>query len=352
MNIWSNLIQKRSKKGEPIVVLAPMADVTDVSFRRVIAKNGKPDVLWTEFVSADGLMLAPGDNPDEKGFTSQDKLRADLKFDPTEHPIVAQIFGSRPENIEKTAKLVLDLGFDGVDINMGCPDRSIEKQGCGSAMIKNPDSARKIIQAARKGVSDKIPVSVKTRLGYNQDQLEEWLPILLEELWDGPQTVVTIHARTRKQMSKVPADWTRVKRAVEVRDEFYQSDPKRQKVSPENRVLIFGNGDVKDIAEAQIKKDETGCDGVMIGRGIFGNPWLLGSRKREDVPVQERLAVLFKHTKLYEQELPFKSFALMKKHYKSYTEGMEGNKELRENLMKCDNSEDVERVINDYLSKL
>jgi tRNA-dihydrouridine synthase len=383
MNIWSQLKKEKLEKAdgkltEPILVLAPMADVTDVAFRRIIAKNGKPDVMWTEFVSADGLMLAPFDNPDDRGFTSQDKLRADLKFDESEHPIVAQIFSSRIENVRKTATLVRELGFDGVDINMGCPDRSIEKQGCGSAMIKNPKSAVAVIRAAKDGVGyepglwtslykilkaihlnflaykleyklkTNIPVTVKTRLGYNRDELETWLPALLSA-WPA---VITMHARTRKQMSKVAADWTRIRRAVEIRDEWFNSKISRRKIPTAERTLIFGNGDVLDIKDARKKSHDTGCDGVMLGRAIFGNPWLFSDRSREDVPVKERLMTMLHHTQIFEKELAFKNFAVMKKHYKSYTEGIDGVKELRADLMDVSNAREVETIVNNFIKEL
>lgn len=297
-----------------------MADVTDVSFRYVIAKYGKPDVMWTEFVSADGLVLAPEDG--------KKKLLKDLEYSETERPIVAQLFSSKPDNMRRACQLVRELGFDGVDINMGCPDKGIEKQGCGSAMIKNPELAKEIIMAAKEGAGD-IPVSVKTRLGYNKDELETWLPILLS----AKPAVITIHARTRKEMSKVPARWERVKRAVEIRNEL-NSD-----------TLIFGNGDVKSINDANIKVSETGCDGVMLGRAIFGNPWLFSGR--ENVSVEEKLKVLLEHTKIFEEKLGgIKNFALMKKHFKSYIGDFVGAKELRTKLMETENSKQVEEILN------
>ncbi len=205
-NFWHGL-------KKPIMVLAPMADVTDASFRRIIAKYGKPDVIWTEFVSADGLFLG-----------GRDALMRDLMFTDEERPIVAQFFTSRPDMMEKAAVLAAELGFDGIDINMGCPDKSIEKQGAGAAMIKNPTRAREVVRAAMNGALEAarrglnggrvLPVSVKTRIGFNTNQLEEWLPELLAE----EPVVVTIHARTRKEMSKVPARWEEVKRAVDIRD--------------------------------------------------------------------------------------------------------------------------------------
>ncbi|MEK7147783.1 MAG: tRNA-dihydrouridine synthase family protein, partial [Patescibacteria group bacterium] len=264
-NFWSKL--KR-----PIFVLAPMADVTDAAFRRLIAKYGKPDVLWTEFVSADGLALAP-----EEG---RRKLLLDLQYSESERPIVAQFFTSNPENMKKAAILARELGFDGVDINMGCPDKSIEKQGAGAAMMKNPKLARKVIRAAKEGAGD-LPVSVKTRIGFNRPELETWLPEILKE----NPAVVTVHARTRKEMSKVPARWEFVKRAVEIRNEYAL----RQAQGENERTLIFGNGDVKDLEDAKNKVEETGCDGVMLGRAIFGNPWLFSGKLPT---LEEKLNVL------------------------------------------------------------
>lgn len=203
-------------KKRPLYVLAPMADVTDCAFRAIIAKYGKPDVTWTEFVSADGLVRA---TPEGKK-----KLLKDLDYTEAERPIIAQLFGSNVENMEKASMLVKELGFDGIDLNMGCPDRSIEKQGAGAGMIKNPKRAQEIIRAA---MTAGLPVSVKTRIGYNKNELDTWLPAILET----KPALVTIHARTRKEMSLVPADWNQVKKAVEIRNQL----------SPET--LIFGNGD-------------------------------------------------------------------------------------------------------------
>ena len=176
------------KLHKPLLVLAPMADVTDPAYRKLIAQTGAPDVFWTEFVSADGLhatrtrgILTDAENP----------LMRDFQFEKDEHPIVAQIFGSRPETIRYAAQLARDLGFDGVDINMGCPDKTIEKQGAGASMMKHPEDAPAIIQAAKESG---LPVSVKTRIGYNRDEMDTWLPILLKE----DLAALTVHLRTRK----------------------------------------------------------------------------------------------------------------------------------------------------------
>ncbi len=339
MSFWNNL-------PRPFFVLAPMADVTDAPFRRMIAKYsahtrsdgtvGGPDVMWTEFVSADGLVRA---TPEGK-----QKLMADLMYTEAERPIVAQLFSSTEAHMEQAARLCLELGFDGVDINMGCPDKSIERQGCGSAMIKNPELALKIIAAAKRGAkSDEggIPVSVKTRLGYNRDQLEEWLPMLLS----AAPAAITIHARTRKEMSKVPARWERVARAVEIRNEIQGANP--------NRTLILGNGDALSLADAQEKIALSGADGVMLGRAIFGNPWLFHPEKMfATVPLTERLQALVEHTKLFEELLPFKNFSIMKKHYKAYVKDFHGANELRALLMEQETAADVEKVVGEYLQSI
>jgi tRNA-dihydrouridine synthase len=305
-----------------------MADVTDAAYRHIIAKNSKiPHITYTEFTSADGLILAP-----EIG---RRKLMKDLEYSEIERPIVAQFFTSKPEMMEKVAALAVELGFDGVDINMGCPDKSIEKQGAGAALIKNPKLARELIRAAKRGGQNKIPISVKTRLGYNKDELETWLPELLAE---NPAAII-IHARTRKEMSKVPARWERIKRAVEIRDEMSRN-------VLDTKTLILGNGDLLDMQDALNKCEETGADGAMLGRAIFGNPFLFSNY----IPsAEEKLKVLLEHTKLFEEKLKkFKSFAVMKKHFKAYLKEIPNSKALLFQLMGADNLGDVGDIINEY----
>ncbi len=322
-NFWQKL-------NKPFFVLAPMADVTDAAFRRMIAKysrhgqeGGGPDVFWTEFVSADGLMSR-----------GRDALKYDLMYTEGERPIVAQLFSAHPDKMEGAARLCAELGFDGIDINMGCPDKSIEKQGAGACMIKHPDIAKEVIRAAKRGAGD-IPVSVKTRIGYNTDEIATWIPALLEE----GIAALTIHARTRKEMSKVPARWEHVKQVVEIRD--------RMGVD----TLIIGNGDVKDIADAKQKVAETGCDGVMLGRAIFGNPWLF-DQDRSTIPLEEKLRVMVEHTKLYEELLgEIKSFSIMKKHYKAYVNNFDGATELRMKLMESNSSAEVEAIVLDFFKQ-
>lgn len=303
-----------------------MADVSDIAFRILFAKYGKPDVMWTEFVSADGLCSRGKDN-----------LLIDLKYEENQRPIVAQIFSAKPEMMEKASKLIKKLGFDGIDINMGCPEKSICSQGCGAAMIKTPELARQCIAACIKGAGG-LPVSVKTRTGFSQHEIETWIPELLKE----DIACLTIHARTRKEMSKVPADWSLIKRAVEIRNEL------------NSKTLIVGNGDVENLEQAQQRVKETSCDGVMIGRGMFGNPWVYNRDiKKEDLSLEEIFNVAIEHTKLYEKYFTgIKPFDLMKKHFKAYINGFDGAKELRMELMQTSSAEEVENILKNYIKKL
>ena len=323
-NFWQKL-------ERPIMVLAPMANVTDAAFRHIIAKYGKPDVMWTEFVSADGLALAP-----EAG---RKKLLKDLEYSEAERPIVAQFFTSLPEHMKGAAELAAKLGFDGVDINMGCPDKSVEKQGAGASLMRNVSLARELVRAAKEGAPN-LPISVKTRIGYGKPDLENWLPEILKE----DPAIVTIHARTRKEMSKEPTRWEFVRRAVEIRNQCQDNIL--------TKTLIVGNGDVKDLEEARMRVEETGCDGVMLGRAIFGNPFLFSEKKcLEGIEgLKLRLEVLVEHTKLFEKLLgAYKNFAIMKKHFKAYVTGFDGAGDLRVKLMDTNNASEVEAVVNDFL---
>jgi len=309
-NFW-----KKLKK--PFFALAPMADVTDVAFREIIAKYGKPDVMFTEFVSCDGLMSE-----------GKEALLFDLKYTENQRPIVAQVFGSKPENFFKTAKLIKKLGFDGIDINMGCPDKNVEKSGSGAALIKNPELAREIIKATKKGAGN-MPVSVKTRIGYNKDEVETWIPALLEAKPD----VITVHGRTRKEMSKTSANWNAIARAVEL--------------AKETDTVVIGNGDIWNTEDGLRRARESGADGVMIGRGVFGNPWFFADHSPS---TEEKLKAMVEHAKLFEKMLGNKNFAIMKKHYKAYATGFDGAKELRISLMGANNANEVEGIINNNVN--
>lgn len=296
-----------------------MEDVTDAAFRQLIAKYGKPAVMFTEFTSADGLVLA-----NEEG---QRRLRKKLIYDESERPIVAQLFTAIPEHMERASKIVAELGFDGIDINMGCPVDEVVRQECGAALIKNPKLARELIRAAKESG---LPVSVKTRIGYTKDELDTWLPELLGEV----PAAITVHARARKEMSKVPAQWEKVKKAVSIRD------------SLGSKTLILGNGDVKDLHDARKKIEETGCDGVMLARAIYGNPWLFSDRSNEPSP-EERIRVLLEHLQFFDELLSTTTnHAVMKKHFKAYISGWDGAKELRVRLMETENMEEAKQILS------
>lgn len=297
-----------------------MEDVTDAAFRRVIAEYGKPDVTWTEFTSADGLVLAHG--------SGKEKLLRKLSHSALERPIVAQLFSANPSRMEAAAKIAAELGVDGIDINMGCPDKKVEKQGSGAALIKNVSLARELIAAVKRGAPG-IPVSVKTRVGYaSDDELEPWL----SELLACNIAALTVHARTRNNLSDVPARWELVRRAVELRDHLGV------------RTRIIGNGDVVSRVEGLARAEETGCDGIMIGRGVFGNPWIFSGRTDDPTP-KERIEALLRHLALFEDLVAdITHYAVMKKHFKAYIHGWDHAKDVRVQLMET-NSPDEARTI-------
>ncbi len=352
------------KLNKPFFALAPMADVTDCAFRKIISKysrhgeiGGGPDVFWTEFVSADGLMSA-----------GREALMRDLVFSEAERPIVGQLFGSTVSKMRDASKLCTELGFDGIDINMGCPDKKVEKQGAGACMIRTPEIAREIIQAVKDGIQDAgkdIPVSVKTRVGYNKEEIDTWIPFLLEQ----NISALTVHLRTRKEMSKVPAHYEYIPKIIE----------HRNKIAKDTLIII--NGDVEDLSHAKLLANKYGCDGVMLGRAIFGNPWLFDEKRIQKKPLRlpnflyhiiprsimkkflgskqytttvttlhDRLGVLLEHAQLFETMLgDVKNFAIMKKHIKAYVHDFKGAKELRVELMDNGNSsEKIKKIVDNF----
>jgi nifR3 family TIM-barrel protein len=313
------------KLGKPFFALAPMDDVTDFPFRTMLTRHGKPDVMWTEFVSADGLLHPEG----------RKALLPKLEFDSeVERPIVAQLFSASPEKIRQAAYLIADLGFDGVDINMGCPDKAINRQGAGAALIRNPSLAAELIIAAKEGVSSHhrpIPVSVKTRIGWNEDELETWLPTLLETR----PAAITVHARTRKEMSDVPARWDRIARAVGI--------------AKGTDTIIIGNGDVTDLADGRAKAEASGADGIMIGRASLGNPWVF-NEKEKHVTVEEKLRALVEHADLFERFYgKGHRFEVMRRFFKAYSNGFPGAKDLRIALMEAGDATEAERLVEAFL---
>ena len=324
MGFWANL-------KKPVTALAPMANVTDAAFRRMFVEaGGRPDVFWTEFVSVEGL-LSEG----------REKLLVDLWFDKREHPIVAQVFGGKPEQFEKVAGYIRELGFDGIDINMGCPDSGVERSGGGASLIRNPKLAQEIIAAAKRGAGG-LPVSVKTRLGYARlEETEPWVTALLET----DIAALTVHLRTRKEMSLAPAHWEIAPRITALRD----------RIAPQT--LLLGNGDVDSFEAIRSRTEESGFDGVMIGRGAFGNPWFFSGYRPT---VRERLERLAAHATLFEELYKsdaegrgrIKGFEVMKKHFKAYCSDFDGAKELRVKLMACENAGEVKYTIGEFLKTI
>lgn len=295
MNFWRKL-------PRPFTVLAPMENVTNFAFRQVVAtKLPKPDVLFTEFTNVEAL--------NSGGF---ERTIPRFTLSMSQKPIVAQIWGINPENYYKSAKLIEKLGFDGIDINMGCPDRAVVKIGACSALINNKYLAKEIIEAVKKG-SKKLPISVKTRIGFKKIVTEEWITFLLEQNIDA----LTIHGRTVKEMSDVPANWDEIKKAVEIKN----------KISP--KTVIVGNGDVISYSEVIKRYKNYNVDGVMIGRGIFSNPWIFDKNDKKHTP-DEYKNILINHLKLLDQE---KYFDEVKKFFKMYICNFEGANKLRAKLM-------------------
>ena len=310
-NFWGKL--KR-----PFFILAPMADVTDMAFRQIVATCGKPDVLFTEFVSCDGLCS-------EKG---KPKLMPHLRFGENERPIVAQFFGANSENFYKCAQLAVELGFDGIDINMGCPAGKIVKQDSGAGLILNPKLAKEIIRETKCGANG-LPVSVKTRIGYNKIITEEWVSHLIE----AEPAAIIIHGRTQKEMSKIAAHWDEISKAAVL--------------CRKAGIPIVGNGDVASYKEGVEKAEQYGLDGIMVGRAIFSNPWFFDPAIDPATKTpEERIALMKNHIKLFTELWDTnKNFDVMKKFFKIYISGWEGAKELRTALMAAKNEEDISKVL-------
>ncbi len=312
------------KLKKPFFVLAPMHEITDIVFRQMFIEYEKPDVFYTEFVSADGLSSQ-----------GKEKLLPYLVFEKNEKPIVAQIFGSKPDNFFKAAKLIKALKFDGIDINMGCPDKTIMKQGAGATLIKNPKLAREIIRATQKG-AEQLPVSIKTIPGYDKNILTTWLPELLAEM----PTAITIHTRTKKEMFSTPADWNVIKEAV--------------MIAKKSKTLIIGNGDIKNLEEAKNKAKETGADGVMIGRAAIGRPWIFSHEtKNQLISPREKIMLAQKHIFLFNKYFQkTKKFAPLKKFFNVYITNFPLAKKIRMELMETKSIIDAQEILNKYLSIL
>ncbi|MFS8158599.1 MAG: tRNA dihydrouridine synthase [Candidatus Roizmanbacteria bacterium] len=314
-NFWQNL-------PVPFLVLAPMDDVTDVVCREVIARTARPDVFFTEFTNADALFSR-----------GRDAVIRKLKFTKNQHPIVAQIWGKGAENMGKAAELVKELGFDGVDINMGCPVPAVMKKGAGAGHIGDYNRSKEIIQAVREG-SKGISFSIKTRLGQEENIAREWGTFLLQQKLDA----LIVHGRTASQMSRGEADWQEIGKIVEIRNE----------ICPET--VVIGNGDIKSYAQALDMHKKYKVDGVMIGRGIFSNPWIF-EKKENAVPrsTQDFIDVFINHIQLFEETWgDTKNFELMKKFVKMYIQEFPGAHNLRTKLMECKKANEMTEILRGY----
>jgi nifR3 family TIM-barrel protein len=365
MNFWSTL-------PRPLVGLSPMDGVTDAAFRSVIAGQGKPDVAFTEFTHVHDVCRGPEIHLET------------LIYSDVERPIVAQLYGKDPELFYLAAQAVCELGFDGLDINMGCPSKSVAHSGSGAGLIRTPELARSIMQAARRGIDDwasgqtleqagfkssrivafermnqqrgpaspvprrPVPLSVKTRLGYEDVTVEAWLEQLLLE----KPTVISLHGRTLKQMYRGTADWSAIARAAA----FIQG----------TGTLLLGNGDIQNLEEAAMRVRETGVDGVLVGRGALGAPWLFRSKERfracsqvtteagglpgltEKVLLDERFAVLRDHARQFQAMFGERQFYRMRKHLGWYCKGFPYAAALRARMVRVSSVEELNQVLSDF----
>jgi nifR3 family TIM-barrel protein len=305
---------------KPFFVLAPMEGVTDTVFRQVIMKAARPDVFMTEFISVEGFC--------SRGYPG---MKVSLIFTKKEKPLIAQIWGYTPDLFFTTANRLMEMGYDGIDINMGCPDRAVMKKGCGAAMIKTPALAAAIIESVKAGVAGRGPVSVKTRIGFDKIVTEEWVEFILKQRIDA----LTVHGRTAKELSKVPAHWDEIGKAVKLRDR-----------STTERCVVVGNGDVESRQEGEEKAREYGVDGVMIGRGVFKNPWVFGKKPVTSYQKQEKIALLHEHLDLFERTWQEKKpVCTLRKFYKIYVNGFDGALAMRVQLMEANTLDEVRAII-------
>ena len=367
MNFWRDI-------PTPIIGLSPMDGVTDASFRFIAAKYGPPDVTVTEFVNVEAALYAPH------------TLIRDLAYSEIERPVVAQIYGHTPELFYKVAHVIGELGFDGLDINMGCPAKTVASKGSGAGLILKPELAQSIIRAARHGIEDwsagqtlddlglkpaliqgvlelnrlrtsretlrarqPIPVSVKTRLGYDDVVVDDWIRTLLEE----KPAAITLHGRTLKQQYKGNADWDAIARAVEI--------------AKNSDTLILGNGDLRDMADVYRRVRETHVDGVLIGRAAQGEPWIFRAKEQvkqalrsqcgemiHDVPVSlaERFRVMLEHSAHFAGHTQIHSFVGMRKHLAWYCKGSRGAAELRAQMVRVKDIDEVAALLRAYAASL
>ncbi len=316
-NFWREL-------PRPFFILAPMEEVTDVVFRHVVSEAARPDVFFTEFTNSESYCHPEGIK----------SVKGRLTFTEDEQPLVAHIWGDNPENFRKMSIGMAEMGFQGIDINMGCPVPNVTQNGKGSGLILRPDVAAELIQAAKAGG---LPVSVKTRLGFTEvDEWKEWLKHILK------QDIVnlSIHLRTRKEMSKVDAHWELIPEIKKLRDE----------VAPDTLLTI--NGDIPDRQTGLKLAEQYGVDGVMIGRGIFHNPFAF-EKEPKDHSSKELLGLLRLHLDLYDKysHLELRPFTALHRFFKIYVKGFRGASELRNQLMSTKSTDQVRALLDTYESE-
>lgn len=350
----------------PLIGLSPMDGMTDHPYRQIQKRHGNPDLIFTEFVRVERLLAG------------ETKLLRELLYDEPQRPIVAQVYGTQPTAFRQVAVLLCRLGFDGIDINMGCPSSSVADNGAGAGLIATPELAAQIIAATRSGVGDwqngatawnmpdlspavaelveqsharlpliyqqarPVPVSVKTRIGYACPQVNEWIPHLL----DSTPAAISLHGRTLTQAYSGHADWSEIGRAVEI--------------ASGSETLILGNGDVVNRADALARASDYGVDGVLIGRASYGNPSVFCAKdcveEDESALVAERyrrLAIAREHTLFYEETLsvwPGYSFKRMHKHLGRYVRGIPGARALRRTLLDTACAAEAVQALDGYLA--
>lgn len=317
-NFWREL-------PRPFFVLAPMEDVTDVVFRHVVSEAGRPDVFFTEFTNTESFCHPEGVH----------SVRGRLTFTEDEQPIVAHIWGDKPDHFREMSIAMAEMGFKGIDLNMGCPVANVATKGKGSGLIQRPEIAAEIIQAAKAGG---LPVSVKTRLGYSEiDEWRAWLKHIFEQ----DIANLSIHLRTRKEMSKVDAHWELIGEIKKLRDE----------IAPETLLTI--NGDIPDRKTGLELAEKYGIDGVMIGRGIFHNPYAFEKEPREHSS-KELLDLLRLHLELFAKYSKEESrlFKPLRRFFKIYVRGIRGASELRHQLMSTNTTDEARALLDKFEAQM
>lgn len=326
-NFWQEIISKTGKfkngNRKPFFSLAPMEAVTDVIFRHVVAEAARPDVFYTEFTNSASFCS-------EKGVHS---TRGRLHFTEDEQPIVAQIWGSKPENFAQMSKGLAEMGYRAIDINMGCPDKAVIKSGGGSDLIRNPELAGEIIAAAKEGG---LPISVKTRLGFSRiDEWHDWLKFLLEQ----DIAVLTVHLRTKKEMSKVDAHFEMIPEILALRDE----------IAPQTLIQI--NGDILSVRQGlELAEKYPGIDGIMIGRGVFANPFVFETEAHEHSKT-ELINLLKLHLDIFDEyatRFEIRKFEPLKRFFKIYIREFDGASDLRAKLMETKSTAEVREVLAEF----